>query len=73
LQFVGKNNLQVKFPIRAKPLDDRKMELHFAFSQFFEEKKSGETWCNSGIIRCKSGEISRTTVLNDFILEIFCG
>ena len=64
-QFIEKNNLRAKFPIRAKLLDDRKMELHFAFSHFFEKKNSGETWCNSGVIRCtvcKSGETSRTTV-----------
>ena len=32
LQFVGKNSLRAKFPIRAKLLDDRKIEQHFAFS-----------------------------------------
>ena len=63
LQFVGENSLRAKFPIRAKLFfDDRKMELHFAFSHFVEKKNSGETWCNSGVIRCKSGETSRTTV-----------
>ena len=61
LQFVGENSLRAKFPIRAKLLDDRKMELHFAFSHYVEKKNSGETWCNSGVIRCKSGETSRTT------------
>ena len=62
LQFVGKNSLRAKFPIRAKLLDDRNMELHFAFSHFLRKQNSGETWCDSGVIRCKSGETSRTTV-----------
>ena len=72
LQFVGKNCLRAKSLIRAKLLDDRKMELHLHFPIFWK-KNSGETWCNSGVIRCKSGETSRTTVFWDFILEISCG
>ena len=72
--ITQKNSLRAKFPIRAKLLDDRKMELHFAFSHFFEKKNSGATWCNSGVIRCESGETSRTFFfLRDFILEISCG
>ena len=39
LQFVGKNSLRAKFPIRAKLLDDRKIEQHFASFCIFPFKK----------------------------------
>ena len=39
MQFVGKNSLRVKFPIRAKLLDDRKIEQHFASFCIFPFKK----------------------------------